>query len=152
MIGTFNTLKAAFPELKKTKGCIINISATLHYTGSPFQAHAVSAKAGIDAMTKTLAVEWGRYGVRINCIAPGPIEDTEGFRKLTPKDMDRSLVSRMVPLGTFGKIQDIENAALFLTSEGGRWITGAVMVVDGGSWLGGDEPFRTSFGNNLSKL
>src|SRR5437016_5593888 len=82
--GTFNVCRAAFEELKKNRGQILNISATLHYLGTPMQLHVSAAKAGVDALTRNLAVEWGRYGIRVNAIAPGPIGDTEGMKRLVP--------------------------------------------------------------------
>src|SRR5437763_2037725 len=74
--GTFNVCRATFAELKENRGQILNISATLHYLGTPMQLHVSAAKAGVDALTKNLAVEWGHYGLRVNAMAPGPIEDT----------------------------------------------------------------------------
>ena len=82
--GTFNVCRAAFEELKKNRGQILNISATLHYLGTPMQLHVSAAKAGVDALTRNLAVEWGRYDIRVNAIAPGPIGDTEGMKRLVP--------------------------------------------------------------------
>lgn len=70
-MGTFNTIKSTFEALKATKGSIINVSATLQYNGTPLQVHACAAKAGVDAMTKVMALEWGQYGIRVNVIAPG---------------------------------------------------------------------------------
>ena len=75
--GTFNVCRAAFADLKKNRGQILNISATLHYLGTPMQLHVSAAKAGVDALTRNLAVEWGRYGIRVNAIAPGPSGDTK---------------------------------------------------------------------------
>jgi len=132
--GTFNVCRAAFAELKKNRGQILNISATLHYGGTPYQLHVSAAKAGVDALTRNLAVEWGRYGIRVNAIAPGPIEDTEGMKRLVPEPVKEKLLRR-IPLGRFGRIADIETAALFLCSEGASFINGAVLVVDGGNWL-----------------
>ncbi len=83
--GTFNVCRAAFAQLKEHRGQILNISATLHYLGTPMQLHVSAAKAGVDALTRNLAVEWGRYGIRVNAIAPGPIEDTEGMKRLVPE-------------------------------------------------------------------
>ena len=80
--GTFNVCRAAFEELKKSGGQIINISATLHYLATPMQIHVSAAKAGVDAITRNLSAEWGRHGIRVNGIAPGPIEDTEGMKRL----------------------------------------------------------------------
>ena len=73
--GTFNVSRAAFAQLKEHRGQILNISATLHYLGTPMQLHVSAAKAGVDALTRNLAVEWGRFGIRVNAIAPGPIEE-----------------------------------------------------------------------------
>jgi 2,4-dienoyl-CoA reductase [(3E)-enoyl-CoA-producing], peroxisomal len=132
--GTFNVCRAAFAELKKNRGQILNISATLHYLGTPMQLHVSAAKAGVDALTKNLAVEWGRYGIRVNAIAPGPIEDTEGMKRLVPEPIKEKLRQK-VPLGRFGLIKDIENAALFLCSDAASFINGAIIAVDGGQWL-----------------
>ena len=132
--GTFNVCRAAFAELKKNKGQILNISATLHYLGTPMQLHVSAAKAGVDALTTNLAVEWGHYGIRVNAIAPGPIGDTEGMKRLVPEPIKEKLKKR-IPLGRFGLIKDIENAAVFLCSDAASYINGAVIVVDGGHWL-----------------
>ena len=132
--GTFNVCRAAFAELQQHRGQILNISATLHYLGTPQQLHVSAAKAGVDALTRNLAVEWGRYGIRVNAIAPGPIADTEGMKRLVPEPIKEKLKER-VPLGRFGLIKDIENAAVFLCSDAASYINGAVLVVDGGHWL-----------------
>jgi len=132
--GTFNVCRAAFTELKKERGQILNISATLHYVGTPFQLHVSAAKAGVDALTRQLAVEWGRHGIRSNAIAPGPIEDTEGMSRLVPAEVKEKL-RRGIPLGRFGRIHDIEQAAVFLCSDAASFINGAILVVDGGQWL-----------------
>ncbi|MFZ1702102.1 MAG: SDR family oxidoreductase [Pyrinomonadaceae bacterium] len=132
--GTFNVCRAAFEELKKSKGQILNISATLHYLATPMQIHVSAAKAGVDAITRNLSVEWGRYGIRVNGIAPGPIEDTEGMKRLLMPELKEKLV-RKIPVGRFGRIVDIENAALFLVSDAASYVNGVTLVVDGGSWL-----------------
>lgn len=136
--GTFNVCRAAFAELKKNRGQILNISATLHYIGTPMQLHVSAAKAGVDALTKNLAVEWGRYGIRTNAIAPGPIEDTEGMQRLVPELIKEKLRKR-IPLGRFGLIKDIESAAVFLCSDAASFINGAILVVDGGQWMAGNR-------------
>jgi len=136
--GTFNVCRAAFAELKKNQGQILNISATLHYLGTPMQLHVSAAKAGVDALTRNLAVEWGRHGIRVNAIAPGPIEDTEGMRRLVPEAIKQKLRQR-VPLGRFGLVADIEKAAIFLCSEAASYINGAILVVDGGHWLAANK-------------
>ncbi|KAI7903587.1 2,4-dienoyl-CoA reductase [Cokeromyces recurvatus] len=126
LLGTFNLTKAAVEHLKKSKGAIINVSATLHYTGTPFQQHAGAAKAAIDALTKHWAVELGPHGVRVNGIAPGPIASTVGMEKLGP-----AFDTKGVPLQRMGEVQDIAQSTVFLFSEGASYITGVVLVVDG---------------------
>jgi peroxisomal 2,4-dienoyl-CoA reductase len=132
--GTFNVCRAAFAQLKEHRGQVLNISATLHYLGTPLQLHVSAAKAGVDALTRNLAVEWGRYGIRVNAIAPGPIEDTEGMQRLVPEPVKQALRKR-IPLGRFGRIADIESAALFICSDAASYINGTILVVDGGQWL-----------------
>lgn len=132
--GSFNVCRAAFQELKKNRGQVLNISATLHYLGTPMQLHVSAAKAGVDALTKNLAVEWGPYGIRVNAIAPGPIADTEGMKRLVPEPIKEKLKKR-IPLGRLGLIKDIENAAVFLCSDAASFVNGAILVVDGGQWM-----------------
>ena len=134
--GTFNVCRAAFAQLKENRGQILNISATLHYLGTPMQLHVSAAKAGVDALTRNLAVEWGHYGIRVNGIAPGPIEDTEGMKRLVPEPI-REKLKKNVPVGRLGRIVDIETAAVFLCSEAASFINGEILVVDGGQWLAG---------------
>jgi peroxisomal 2,4-dienoyl-CoA reductase len=136
--GTFNVCRAAFAQLKEHQGQILNISATLHYGGTAMQLHVSAAKAGVDALTRNLAVEWGRYGIRVNGIAPGPIEDTEGMKRLVPEPVKEKL-RKNIPLGRFGRIADIEKAAVFLCSDAASFINGAMLVVDGGQWLIGSR-------------
>jgi peroxisomal 2,4-dienoyl-CoA reductase len=136
--GSFNVCRATFDQLKQHQGQVLNISATLHYLGTPMQLHVSAAKAGVDAMTRNLAVEWGRYGIRVNGIAPGPIEDTEGMKRLVPEPVKERL-KKNIPLGRFGRIADIEQAAVFLCSEAASFINGETIVVDGGQWLSGNR-------------
>jgi peroxisomal 2,4-dienoyl-CoA reductase len=132
--GTFNMSRAALPHLKAQGGSVINISATLPYLGTMGQAHAAAAKAGVDSLTRTLAVEWGPYGIRVNGIAPGPIEGTEGVRRLT-NEKSREGALRQCPLGRLGTVDDIANASLYLASEAASYVNGVTLVVDGGLWL-----------------
>ncbi len=132
--GTFNMSRAALPHLKAQGGSVINISATLPYLGTVGQAHASAAKAGVDSLTRTLAVEWGPYGIRVNGIAPGPIEGTEGVRRLT-NEKSREGALRQCPLGRLGTVDDIANASLYLASEAASYVNGVTLVVDGGLWL-----------------
>jgi peroxisomal 2,4-dienoyl-CoA reductase len=132
LVGTFHATKAAFEHLQKSgNGLVLNISATLHYHGTPLQIHASAAKAGVDAITKNLAVEWGRFGIRSCGIAPGPIGDTEGMKRLAPGDIkDKAMAG--IPAGRFGTIDEIAAAAVYLRSPAAAYVTGHVMVVDGG--------------------
>lgn len=134
--GTFNVCRASFQYLKESRGQILNISATLHYLGTPMQIHVSAAKAGVDAITRNLAVEWGRFGIRVNGIAPGPIEDTEGMKRLLPPQLKDALTKK-IPLQRFGRIRDIENSAVFLCSDAASYINGHTLIVDGGHWLTG---------------
>ena len=134
-IGTFLATKACLNELKKSRGCILNISATLHYQQTPYQVHASVAKAGVDAMTRHFGVEFAQWhGVRTNGIAPGPIGDTVGMSKLSG-GQGAEAAAQQVPMGRLGKRQDIANAALYLCSDAATYVTGQTIVVDGGAQL-----------------
>ncbi|KAG0149257.1 hypothetical protein CROQUDRAFT_653828 [Cronartium quercuum f. sp. fusiforme G11] len=131
LLGTYQTIKATLPHVKKAGGSYISVSATLHYAGTPLQAHVSAAKAGVDALSQAVAVEFGPHGVRSNIIAPGPIADTEGFSRLsTPESHDT--LTQGIPLQRFGSRDDIGNATVFLFSSAASYITGSVLVVDGG--------------------
>jgi peroxisomal 2,4-dienoyl-CoA reductase len=135
--GTWNVSRAAYQaRLKDHGGQVLNISATLHYGGTPGQVHVAAAKAAVDAMTRTLAVEWGPRGVRVNAIAPGPIGDTEGARRLFPGDA-AELLQAAIPTRRLGAIDDIVNLALFVLSEAAANLNGAILVSDGGLCLTG---------------
>ncbi|GAA5913059.1 hypothetical protein JCM5296_001667 [Sporobolomyces johnsonii] len=157
-IGTYNTYKATIAEVVKTKGSYIAVSATLHYKGAALQAHVSAAKAGIDALFRVIAVEYGPRGVRANVIAPGPIDGTEGLSRLLPPDVREQSIKR-IPLQRFGTPEDIAQAALFLFSPAASYITGTVTVVDGGDYHTfssmGALPYPEAFqegGHKLSKL
>ncbi|KAK2967133.1 hypothetical protein RJ640_006842 [Escallonia rubra] len=148
-VGTFTMCHEALKYLKKggpgkdpsIGGIIINISATLHYTATWYQIHVSAAKAAVDSITRSLALEWGTdYDIRVNGIAPGPIEDTTGFDKLAPKEISSS--REKDPLYKLGEKWDIAMAALYLASDAGKYINGTTMVVDGGLWL--SQPRRMS--------
>ena len=146
--GTFYCSQAAFDIMRRQGGGrIVNVSMTLHYRGWPLMAHATAAKAGVDALTRTLAVEWAPHGVRVNAVAPGPVP-TEGVRKAFAPPagsdavdlfaVDRHLeehARRSIPLGRMGRPGDVANVVAFLAGPGGDWMTGAIVVVDGGEWL-----------------
>jgi 2,4-dienoyl-CoA reductase [(3E)-enoyl-CoA-producing], peroxisomal len=132
--GTFHVSRAALPYLKARGGSVLNISATLQYLGTMGQSHAAAAKAGIDSLTRTLACEWGPYAIRVNGIAPGPVEGTEGVRRLT-NEQSREAAIRSCPLGRMATTDDVANAALYLCSDAAQFVNGVTLVVDGGLWL-----------------
>jgi peroxisomal 2,4-dienoyl-CoA reductase len=149
LYGTFYCSQAVYPIMAaQGGGRIVSTSMTLHYRGWPMMAHATAAKAGVDALTRTLAVEWAPQRIRVNAIAPGPIP-TEGVRKaFTPPadsgvpDVFAAADARMaeyakqgIPLGRWGSPRDIANMVAFLASPAGDWITGSIFVIDGGEWL-----------------
>jgi 2,4-dienoyl-CoA reductase [(3E)-enoyl-CoA-producing], peroxisomal len=143
LFGTFFCSQAVLPIMRIAGGGrIVNISMTLHYRGWPQMAHATAAKAGIDALTRTLAVEWAPAKIRVNAIAPGPIP-TEGVKKAFAQPaggvpveqiMDEH-ARRNIPLGRWGTPADIGNMVAYLASPAGDWITGSIFVIDGGEWL-----------------
>ena len=130
--GTFHVMKAIYPYLRKPGASVINISAPQAFLPMKAQVHVCAAKAGVDMITRTLALEWGAAGVRVNSIVPGPIDGTEGMARLAPTEKARAQVTAGVPLGRFGTPADIAHACLFLGSEFGSYVTGIIMPVDGG--------------------
>ncbi|MEM7207935.1 MAG: SDR family oxidoreductase [Pseudomonadota bacterium] len=132
LLGTFHVMKAGFEYLKKPGASVINISAPQAFLPMHAQAHVCSAKAGVDMITRTLALEWGRDGVRINSIVPGPIDGTEGMDRLAPNEAVRQRVVESVPVGRMGSPEDIGNTCLFLGSDLGSYVSGAILPVDGG--------------------
>ena len=137
LLGTFNTCRAVFEHLRRPGASIINISAMQAFTPIPMQAHVCAAKAGVDMLTKCLAIEWGPEGVRVNSIAPGSVDDTEGMRRLAPTPEIRRQFTRGIPLQRFATKDEIADLALFLSSDAAKFITGAVVVCDGGQSLAG---------------
>jgi len=120
----------------------VNISATLHYGATWYQAHASAAKAAVDSLTRSLALEWGEFGIRVVGVAPGPVADTAGFSKLggdMAKDVGR-VAKFQIPLGRLGTKFDVAMACVFLCSSAASNVTGDTLVVDGGAWLG-RQPF-----------
>jgi NAD(P)-dependent dehydrogenase (short-subunit alcohol dehydrogenase family) len=132
LLGTFNVLRAGHRYLKKPGAAVINISAPQSYNPMPLQAHACAAKAGVDQVMRVLAMEWGGDGVRVNSIAPGPIEGTEGFKRLSGAPDVREKMASRIPLRRVGTLADCAQLALFLASPWASWITGALIPVDGG--------------------
>ncbi|HVH42603.1 MAG TPA: SDR family oxidoreductase [Labilithrix sp.] len=145
LCGTFNACRAAFAHLSTRGGSIVNITATQADVPTPLQCHAGAAKAGIAKLTRDLALEWGKLGIRVTAIAPGPVEGTEGMSRLAPGTASEKLKSR-VPLGRYATIEEIAAATLFLVSPAGGYITGATLLVDGGTSLVGAGPFLDLMG------
>jgi NAD(P)-dependent dehydrogenase (short-subunit alcohol dehydrogenase family) len=135
LLGTFNTCRAAYEFLKKPGASIISISANHAEQAIAYQAHVCAGKAGVELLTKTLALEWGPVGIRANCITPGPTDDTEGMRRLAPTEEARRKVIQSVPLRRYGSKDELADLALYLCSDAASFITGAVYHCDGGTSL-----------------
>ena len=132
LLGTFNTCRAAYDFLRKPGASVLAISANHATTPIAAQSHVCAAKAGIELLIKTLAVEWGPEGIRANCITPGPTDETEGMRRLAPTDEARRRVEHGVPLRRYGTKDELADLALFLSSDAAGYITGSVYCCDGG--------------------
>jgi NAD(P)-dependent dehydrogenase (short-subunit alcohol dehydrogenase family) len=135
--GSFNVLRHGYQFLRRPGASVISISAPQAFNPTMFQAHVCAAKAGIDMLTRVLAMEWGGAGVRVNSIVPGPIGDTEGVERLAPTEEARRRMLASIPLERFGARSDVADMALFLSSSMAGFVTGAVIPVDGGSSLHG---------------
>jgi peroxisomal 2,4-dienoyl-CoA reductase len=137
LYGTFYCSRAAGRVMMEHGGGrIMSIVATLAERGFPGMVHMTSAKAGIEAMTKTLAAEWGEFGIRVNAISPGPIQ-TEGVEKAFM--MSDSIIGKIaanLPVGRFGRPDEVANVAVFLASPAGDFVTGTTWKIDGGESLG----------------
>jgi NAD(P)-dependent dehydrogenase (short-subunit alcohol dehydrogenase family) len=139
VLGTFNACRAAFERLTKPGAAIIAISAPQAQVAYPMQAHVCAAKAGVDMLVKTLAMEWGPVGVRVMSIWPGPIDGTEGMERLAGDPAVRAKVEQAVPLQKFGSKDDVAQLALFLASPAAKYVTGSIHSVDGGMALIGGQ-------------
>jgi NAD(P)-dependent dehydrogenase (short-subunit alcohol dehydrogenase family) len=145
LLGTWNTIHAWYPhlserassnDLARTGGAnIVLMAATNGYTASPLMAHSGEGKAGMLNLAQTLAAEWSPQGIRVNAVAPGPV-DTEGANaRLWAEPAARKRVESTVPLGRMGTAEDCAAAVLFLCSPAGAFITGTTLTVDGGNFL-----------------
>jgi NAD(P)-dependent dehydrogenase (short-subunit alcohol dehydrogenase family) len=152
LLGTFHVLRATYPHLRKPGACVINISAPQAMMAMAGQAHVCAAKAGVDMITKSLALEWGGEGVRINSLVPGPIDGTEGMQRLAPTQELREACRQSVPLRRMGSPDDIANACLFLASPLACYVHGVVLPVDGGWVLGGYAAVGAAMAPMLAKM
>lgn len=145
LLGSFNVLRNAHPYLRKPGASVISISASQAFTPTRYQAHVCAAKAGVDMLTRVLAQEWGPDGIRVNSIVPGPIEGTEGMKRLAPTEATRQDMIRRVPLGRYGEVREIAGIALMLSSPLAAYVTGVVLPVDGGVSLTGPRDFAAAY-------
>lgn len=136
LLGTFNVFRASWDHLVKPGASLIAITAGQAVHPMSFQIHACAAKAGVNMVTKCLALEWGPAGVRVNGISPGPIGDTEGMKRLGGDPAREQQIKGRLPLRDYGTKQDVAEAALWLSSPEAKYVTGTILNVDGGSDLG----------------
>lgn len=127
----------------KTPGVFLNISTTYAWTGSGFVVPSAVAKAGVLVMTRSLASEWGKYGIRLNCIAPGPFPTEGAWSRLMPPELaDTFDPTKKIPLGRYGEHQELANLAAYLLSDYSAYVTGTCVTIDGGEWLRGAGEFN----------
>ncbi len=136
--GTFNVSRAAGRAMiaRGKGGVILNVVATYAWTGGPGTVHSACAKAGVLAMTRTLAVEWARHGIRVVAIAPGPFDSKGAADRLWPSSDLEGRVRRSIPLGRFASREEVAEAAAWLLSPAASYVTGECLTLDGGGWLG----------------
>ncbi|MBV9509189.1 MAG: SDR family oxidoreductase [Caulobacteraceae bacterium] len=133
--GTFNVFRGCHDLLRKPGASLIAITAGQAINAAPMQAHACAAKAGINQLVRVLAMEWGPE-VRVNGISPGPITGTEGMARLAPSEEARNAYYARIPMRRWGEIEEVAEAAVFLSSASATYVTGTILDVDGGSQLG----------------
>lgn len=128
---------------KKQKGTVLNIVTTYAWTGSGYVVPSACAKAGVLAMTRSLAVEWAKYGIRMNAIAPGPFPTKGAWDRLFPKALtEKFALEKKVPLKRVGEHQELANLAAYLVSDFSAYVNGEVITIDGGEWLQGAGEFN----------
>lgn len=141
--GTFYCTSAVGKRMieRKSGGVMLNVIANYAWTGGPGVVHSASAKAGVLAMTRTLAVEWARHGIRLNAIAPGPVDTKGASERLFPDPTIVDGIRNTIPLRRFGTLEDVAQASSYLLSDYASYVTGESFVIDGGQWLSGADYF-----------
>ena len=122
--------------IEQGSGVILNVVAAYAWHGGPGTVHSACAKAGVLAMTRTLAVEWARHGIRVVAIAPGPLATEGASARLWPSEELAERVRRAIPLRRFARLEEVADAAAWLVSDHAAYVTGDVLTIDGGGWLG----------------
>jgi NAD(P)-dependent dehydrogenase (short-subunit alcohol dehydrogenase family) len=161
LYGTFNCTQALGKRwiAAKRPGSVLNIVTTYAWNGSAFVVPSACAKAGVLAMTRSLAVEWATYGIRLNAIAPGPFPTEGAWKRLLPTKEIEEAARKRIPFGRFGEHEELTNLAVFLVANGAEFITGEVVTIDGGEAIAGAGQFssfvqydRQQFKKNLHMM
>ena len=140
--GSFYCTSAAGKRMiAKGGGVMLNVIANYAWTGGAGVIHSAAAKAGVLAMTRTLAVEWARHKIRVNAIAPGPVDTPGAAERLFPDPMIMEGIRKTIPLRRFANLEEVANAATYLLSDYASYVTGENFVIDGGQWLSGSDYF-----------
>jgi NAD(P)-dependent dehydrogenase (short-subunit alcohol dehydrogenase family) len=151
LLGSLHTTLACGKRWLKAghRAVVLNITTTYPTTGSAYVVPSAVAKAGVQALTRSLAVEWGNRGIRMNAIAPGPVPTEGAFSRLLPRPEFEEMAKKRIPLGRFGTPEEFANLAAFLVSDLSGYINGDVITMDGGEWLQGAGEF-TNLGRMLT--
>jgi NAD(P)-dependent dehydrogenase (short-subunit alcohol dehydrogenase family) len=151
LLGTLHTTLACGKRWLNAgqRAVVLNITTTYTTTGCAYVVPSAVAKAGVQALTRSLAVEWGNRGIRMNAIAPGPVPTEGAFSRLLPRPDLEDLARQRIPLARFGTLEEFANLATFLISDGSGYINGDVITMDGGEWLQGAGEF-TALGRMLT--